>query len=1473
MKLTLPLPLRRALVALCLLCATPAFSEEIARTEINDNTSAQNTLFNETAENVTMNFTGDGTDYFPASSPTSYDDILVLSWINGDGHGGNRTYTFEGKIHGDGNIVGWNKNSGDGGQTYVFNGDMAEFTGDISSGVRGLTLKFGGDARTSVSGTGAISITHHNKGITYEVAAGNSTITNSSITTNTLDFNGGAGVNYAVSSAVSATTALNIAADTSVNFSATVSTAALTIGSGANLTVAASGSLTIDGALSLFSSINNEGAVTFGNNATVDLSNLSGITTDQTTTYTLVSGGSINFGDLDWTSFTGILGLSATSHNIAFDNTAGTVSFTLLAANMSFAGSSDMGAPAGLNWAVGGEMVFTEGETAVAFEDGASVTFTGHTAATLTEDINAYQVTVAEEGSLSIDEAGFSLAVGSIVLENDSDLIFTSELDAGEVNLDHLVGSISTTLTLSASAEGTTLNLAGFEGTLNLKEGSASTSLADFDSFTAVHLTSGASYAITDVLASGDKDLSIVTGEFDTILSIKGIGDLSDSGNNSGDRSTLTLSADFTGTLEVMAGLVALNGSYLGGTSSIIMTNGGIVGNQGSGTLTFDKDIQITSGATGYARVYGTGRALDLTGAIYGDSSTTLAQTDGGTVSLSGDMSSFEGTIAVRGYKVIANSDIEFAKSVLLSSGKTFEVAAGVIVATLGDYNTEDGSYTAYQRRTGHDYTITVNADAEFNDNVHLRQADGSVTVNGGGVYTIESYVGGDLTGDSTLTIAADTTMEVLGTTESNGVAARAAAFALTYNQAGTVDVNGTLILNSGISNQDAEGEINVNEGGTLELREGLYGATQNGTINVNVADTATLKLSNQTQESYRINDAATNIVTNIAAGATITAMSEETNILNTLSLSGTGKVKVTADAGVTKVNFQDVISNVAGSSAGLEITGQAGQTFTFSAANTYTGDTDITTASVVAGSATAFGDGGTVTLNSGSLDLGGHAVANTVIAASGKLSGFDSFAGSLEVRGAAEISGTYTGYLSVSSTGSLNMEGTWDYSSAIIIGETGSVTFDTNLLLDLTDIDFDQNGDEYSLRLFTGTGSANINTWLSGGVVDMNKITGLDSSISALTYSNGTLSYTVMGDIHIDAHDKAFFGQTDVNIIFDEGSEGRAQLNTGFSQGADSSFSGRGSIYIVAGADVTLDNASADFSGLTNIVGSLTIKDDLAMGKSMVILGSNGVLTVDSGVTMSNDATLAGNAKVNVGVLTITGQGDGGYISGDDKKLSHTSATESSITGATLTDTKVTLATGGSASITDSTLTNTYVQLEDQSTLTLTNVHQGLGSTLNNNEATVILNDHTIDENVGAGTLTSDLATLEGGTEKMLVYSLTSLNVQTTIINDSLTLNLIITDEADFTAQMLNGMVAFELTDFTLGGGSLDVFNLNYTDVNITVRDGSLTGSVLYTGTALGTTTLENGNMALYIPEPSTASLSLLALAGLLARRRRKQA
>ncbi len=127
-----------------------------------------------------------------------------------------------------------------------------------------------------------------------------------------------------------------------------------------------------------------------------------------------------------------------------------------------------------------------------------------------------------------------------------------------------------------------------------------------------------------------------------------------------------------------------------------------------------------------------------------------------------------------------------------------------------------------------------------------------------------------------------------------------------------------------------------------------------------------------------------------------------------------------------------------------------------------------------------------------------------------------------------------------------------------------------------------------------------------------------------------------------------------------------------------------------------------------------------------------------------------------------------------------------------------------------------------------------------------------------------SDLTTLEGGSfSNVLTYSLTNIPVGE-ITAEDLSFTLLLTaaeyDELFGTLALPGELVAFDL-GVKLGAGS-DFYN----DISINLTDGTRSSLL----NPLGYYTNASGNTVLYIPEPSTATLSLLALAGLLARRRR---
>ncbi len=453
MKITLPTALRKALLALCVLCASTLYAEDVVRIDIDNFAQSRDVLFNndEDVAYVTMKFTGDtgvgaDADYFPSGTTnTTNDDILVESWVVGNGHnpGG---YTFEGKVHGDGDIIGWSAGDSDGRHEYTFNGDMSEFSGDITSGSRGLALTFGGEARTAVSGTGAISITHHNDGVTYNVGTGTSTIENSSIVTNEITFNGVAGTVYNVSSAITAgalssngatvnmlsgsslavtNTAINA---TSLNLSLSDSTLSAVNGSSI-------GSLTLDGnaflnlalsadqaALTTTSLTLNAGAM-----VTINATIAGGLSAGQS--YTLLDNANAL---TDISQFTVDFGAGASTTGLSIDSN-GNLIYTASRASVSleWAGGSDTWSTGSTNWA--GEDAEFASFDSVTFSNASAgsentITISGNVVPSAITVTGVADTTFAGTGKITGTAALLKTGVGTLTIANGGN-DFTGGID------------------------------------------------------------------------------------------------------------------------------------------------------------------------------------------------------------------------------------------------------------------------------------------------------------------------------------------------------------------------------------------------------------------------------------------------------------------------------------------------------------------------------------------------------------------------------------------------------------------------------------------------------------------------------------------------------------------------------------------------------------------------------------------------------------------------------------------------------------------------------------------------------------------------------------------------------------------------------------------------------------------------------------------------------------------------------------
>ncbi len=201
-----------------------------------------------------------------------------------------------------------------------------------------------------------------------------------------------------------------------------------------------------------------------------------------------------------------------------------------------------------------------------------------------------------------------------------------------------------------------------------------------------------------------------------------------------------------------------------------------------------------------------------------------------------------------------------------------------------------------------------------------------------------------------------------------------------------------------------------------------------------------------------------------------------------------------------------------------------------------------------------------------------------------------------------------------------------------------------------------------------------------------------------------------------------------------------------------------------------------------------------------------------------------------------------------DATAVSLNTMTATSIAGMNISDATIT-SSGAALTLSDSTLTNVSITNAD---LTLNGVklnNVDLGSTL-------------VTASVGSA-LTPGFETTEGTIEDVLMVTLTGL--EDVSIDGALSIDL--GDLGDvFEAAYMNG----DMIVFTLDGVMAAEFDTWYHNIELSFRDAA---GNLVTEKALGYVVSASGVVQLYIPEPSTATLSLLALAGLLARRRRKTA
>ncbi len=316
------------------------------------------------------------------------------------------------------------------------------------------------------------------------------------------------------------------------------------------------------------------------------------------------------------------------------------------------------------------------------------------------------------------------------------------------------------------------------------------------------------------------------------------------------------------------------------------------------------------------------------------------------------------------------------------------------------------------------------------------------------------------------------------------------------------------------------------------------------------------------------------------------------------------------------------------------------------------------------------------------------------------------------------------------------------------------------------------------------------------------------------------------------------------------------------------------------ANATVSIEGSVSGTAGL-NIVG--------AAGQTFELKGANNsyaggtVINTDTKVTADTAAQLGtGTVTLNTASselvlgdkLTITAKNStGGTISAGAGETNNVSDLDNK----TLTNLSVNVEAGKTATLSNLVFEGSDLTLGAGADLTLNNATFHANSSVNTAGGTLSLTGMTTlsyaaSDNTVA--LSSATAMTEGSSGETIetIYSLTSITLTDNLFAGELTLTVDLagaTSGADFVDLFNTAMTAGNPIGFEILGLNYGDYTGDYNNITLNVMNGDET---IFNNTALGVTQSSTGTAVFYIPEPSTVTMSLLALAGMLARRRRRK-
>lgn len=447
----------------------------------------------------------------------------------------------------------------------------------------------------------------------------------------------------------------------------------------------------------------------------------------------------------------------------------------------------------------------------------------------------------------------------------------------------------------------------------------------------------------------------------------------------------------------------------------------------GAGALSVANDANLGAADTGV--ILSANATLELAEGFASSDRALSLEGPSATVSIAGGTATWNGATAGAGRLVKQGAGaLVLAGNVGHANGVA--IAAGVLEASVSA--TLGGSGLASWSGPISGAGALVKSGAGTLELSGVATHSGHTTVRGG---TLRAAADDVLSSSSALFLIGGSTLDLAGHDQTVGDL-DSYNFATGLNEFATVNLAGATLTNLNRVTNNWAGSLVGN--GTL-VKQG------SATMNWYAANTfaGELRIDAGAVSAQAANVFSDRAAVSLAAGATLRLNDHAQTIAG---LSGAGGVSLGAAALTVAQSADATFSGVVSGSGSLVKTGDAA--LTLSGANTYSGGTLVSAGTLRAGRANAFGSG-SVEISGGTLDLGGFAIANSIVNRGGVLAGLANYSGAQTIAGAASFSGLVGGSIAVASAASLDTTGA-TFTGPITV-QTGGALSGTGTLGTLT--------------------------------------------------------------------------------------------------------------------------------------------------------------------------------------------------------------------------------------------------------------------------------------------------------------------------------------------------------------------------------------------------------------------------------------